>query len=174
MNINELTTPAGVEAYIISQLDPQIDQEIERRRVAYQEATAAHDAALQRLAAHDATSPEADPAAWAAQRRQLVDVAPIFEEIRNRRRAELQEVAGAKARFIFDTLSQLQREASAAGTKAQMETEREIDELKARIDSLKFRGNPASQEAGAMFGAVATVRNAYRDVYANHPDLSLN
>lgn len=174
MKIESLTTPAGVQSFIESQIGPDVDQEIERRRVAYQEAKAAYDAALERLAAHDATSPEADPAAWAQTRRQLVDVAPIFEEIARQRGAELQEAAGIKARTIFDTLTRLENEASAAGTQALIETERRVDELRAEIDRLRYEGLPAKQTANAMFSAVATVRNDYRQRYINHPDLSLN
>lgn len=174
MNINELSTPAGVQSFIESQISPDVDQEIERRRMAYQAAKVAHEAAQQRLADHEATSPEADPGAWAAQRRTLADVVPVFAEIRTKRGTELQEAAGTKVRIIFDTLGQLESEAGSAAKQAQIELQRQIDELEAQIDRLKREGLPEAHTADAMFGAVHTVRNDYRQLYTNHPDLSFN
>lgn len=174
MNIESFTTPAGVQSFIESQISPDVDQEIERRRVAYQEAKAAYEAALQRLAAHEATSPEVDPGAWAQTRRTLTDLEPVFAEIRTKRGTELQEAAGTKVRIIFDTLGQLESEAGSAAKQAQIELQRQIDELQAQIDRLKREGLPEAHTADAMWGAVHTVRNDYRQLYTNHPDLSLN
>lgn len=52
-------------------------------------------AARERLAAHEATAPDADPAAWAARKRELFDVIPVFEGIAAQRAAWLKQTKNA-------------------------------------------------------------------------------
>lgn len=134
---------------------------LEEAQAQADQAAAQLAAARQALAAHEATT-MIDPIEWAAQRRRLYDVIPLFEQLAAEKAAD----RDAAQRAIFDARrpviealgAQLHAELQAASAS----DARREDELRRQIDEIRAGKSPESQAVSRAYAAYNNAANALR------------
>lgn len=134
---------------------------LEEAQAQADQAAAQLAAARQALAAHEATT-MTDPIEWAAQRRRLYDVIPLFEDLAGQKAAD----RDAAQRAIFDARrpviealgAQLHAELQAASASDALRE----DELRRQIDEIRAGKSPESQAVSRAWAAFNNAAGALR------------